>query len=75
MSVVSVAEVSSSWSVDGSCSLADGMDVWDEKTVLLAGIRCSGGRDALVGEVVEEAVSAKSLEEVDEGLGVWVISA
>lgn len=51
------------------------MDVWDEKTVLLAGIRCSGGRDALVGEVVEEAVSAKSLEEVDEGLGVWVISA
>lgn len=54
------------------------MEAWDDSSVLLAGTRCRGGR-AVVGEallgVEEEAVSMGSLRLIDEGLGVWVISA
>jgi hypothetical protein len=77
MSVVSVADVSSSWSVDGAASWVESMDAWDENRVLLAETRCRGGR-ADVGEAwadVEDAVALGSLEVVAEGLDVWVISA
>jgi hypothetical protein len=77
MSVVSVADVSSSWSVDGSASWVGSMDAWDENRVSLAETRCKGGR-ADVGEAwvdVKEAVALGSLGVVAEGLDVWVISA
>jgi hypothetical protein len=82
MSVVSVADVSPSWSVDDSALCVErGIDC-EEKTVLLAAMRCKGGRAVVVGEVcvcvcvgAEEAVSRVSLEAVEECCGVWVIPA
>jgi hypothetical protein len=79
MSVVSVAEASSSWSVEASAAWEEAIEAWDEDRALLAATRCKGGRgvlgEGLVGVEEAAAVSMRALGVVDEGFGDWVISA